>query len=109
MSKGSRPAEPDFGWTALQQAVERMCDCKARVVGITTVLERYNGRTVWESKVHIFALEGHPAANRAYAWSSPVDGAAERRHFVVLQAAPAHSAWDAVRSAIARDFVAPRR
>lgn len=104
---GGRSSE--FSWTALQQAVERMHDCKARVVGITTVLERCNGKTVWEGKVYIFALEGHPAADRAYAWYSPIDGAVERRHFVVLQTAPIRSAWDAVRSAVVRDHMPPRR
>jgi hypothetical protein len=33
------------------------------------------GQTVWEGVVHVFDLEGHPKATRAYAWSSPIERA----------------------------------
>jgi hypothetical protein len=39
---------------------------------------------VWESAVHIFDLEGHPTASRAYAWSSSIEGSDKRRFFAVL-------------------------
>jgi hypothetical protein len=40
--------------------------------------------TVWEGMVHVFDLEGHPKATRAYAWSSPIEGSTKRRLFAVL-------------------------
>jgi hypothetical protein len=53
--------------------------------------------------VYIFALEGHPTADRAYAWSSPIDGVSKRRFFAVLHAAPVQSAQDAVRAAMVEE------
>jgi hypothetical protein len=45
---------------------------------------RIEGATVWEGVVHVFDLEGHPKATRAYAWSSPIEGSTKRRFFAVL-------------------------
>jgi hypothetical protein len=42
------------------------------------------GSTVWEGMVHVFDLEGHPKATRAYAWSSPIEGSTKRGFFAVL-------------------------
>jgi len=50
--------------------------------------------------VHVFELEGHPTATRAYAWSSSVEGSTKRRFYAVLEVPPVQSAQDAVRAAI---------
>ncbi len=84
----------------LQQAVERMYECKAVHIASETVVETFEGKTVWEGEVHHFVLAGHPTADRAYAWSSPIEGSTKRRFFAVLHAAPVQSAPDAVRAAI---------
>ena len=84
----------------LQQAVERMHECKARLIATKPVSETFEGKPVWEGVVHVFALDGHPTADRAYAWSSPIEGSTKRRFFAVLYAAPVQSAQDAVRAAI---------
>jgi hypothetical protein len=55
--------------------------------------------------VHVFDLEGHPKATRAYAWSSPVEGSDKRRFYAVLHLGGIRSPLDAVRAAI----VAKRR
>lgn len=62
--------------------------------------ETHNGQTVWEGVVHVFDLEGHPKATRAYAWSSPIEGSDKRRFFAVLHMGPIKSPADAVRAAI---------
>ena len=57
-------------------------------------------KSLWEGTVHVFDLTGHPTANRAYAWSSPIEGSDKRRFFAVLQVPPIKSARDAVKAAI---------
>jgi hypothetical protein len=42
------------------------------------------GVAVWEGVVHIFDLKENPNATRAYAWSSPIEGSAQRRFFAML-------------------------
>jgi hypothetical protein len=34
---------------------------------VLPIKEVWNGKTVWEGTVHVFDLEGHPKATRAYA------------------------------------------
>jgi hypothetical protein len=48
--------------------------CSATLAQSVPVLETFEGQTVWEGVVHVFDLEGHPKATRAYAWSSPIEG-----------------------------------
>ena len=69
---------------------------------------RIEGATVWEGVVHVFDLEGHPKATRAYAWSSPIEGSTKRRFFAVLGIPPIMSPLDAVRAAIVQESRAPK-
>jgi hypothetical protein len=69
------------------------------------VKEVFQGKTVWEGEVHVFDLEDHPAATRAYAWSSVIPGTERRRFYAVLHLGGIRSPLDAVRAAI----VAERR
>ena len=62
--------------------------------------ETFKGQTVWEGVVHVFDLEGHPTATRAYAWSSSIEGSTKRRFFAVLHTGGIKSPADAVRAAI---------
>ena len=41
------------------------------------------GSGFWEGVVHVFNLEGHPKATRAYAWSSPMEGSDKRRFYLL--------------------------
>ena len=50
--------------------------------------------------MHVFDLEGHPRATRAYAWSSRVEGSERRRFYAVLHLRGIRSPLDAVRAAI---------
>jgi len=89
----------------LKQAVEGQHGGTAVLVDAMPVKEVFEGKTVWEGIVHVFDLEGHPKATRAYAWSSPVEGSDKRRFYAVLHLGGIRSPLDAVRAAI----VAERR
>lgn len=62
--------------------------------------EAFNGQVVWDGVVHVFDLEGHPNATRAYAWSAPIEGSDKRRFYAVLHLGGIRSPLDAVRAAI---------
>ena len=66
------------------------------------VHETFQGETVWEGVVEVFALKGHPKASLAYAWSHATDDGG-RRVVAVLGVPPIKSARDAVRVAIAAE------
>jgi hypothetical protein len=87
----------------LRRAVERMHECSARLVQSVPVSEAHESATVWEGLVHVFDLDGHPTAKRAYAWSAPIEGSDKRRFFAVLHQAPITSPLDAVRAAIVQE------
>ncbi len=38
----------------------------------------------WDGVVHVFDLNNHPRAKRAYAWSSSIKGGMSPRYFAVL-------------------------
>ncbi len=84
----------------LTRAVETQHSCRASLAQTVPVRETFGGQPVWEGVVHVFDLEDHPKATRAYAWSSPVDGSERRRFFAVLQMGAIKSPVDAVRAAI---------
>ena len=87
----------------LKRAIESQHGGIARLVQSVPVRETFDRQTVWQGVVHVFDLEGHPQATRAYAWSSPIEGSEKRRFFAVLQIPPIKSAVDAVRAAIVAD------
>ena len=89
----------------LKRAVEAQHACTATLIQSVPVKETFEDETVWEGIVHVFNLEGHPIATRAYAWSSPIEGSDKLQFFAVLHMGPVKSPQDAVRGAI----VAERR
>ena len=72
----------------LKRAVESQHVCTATLAQTVPVKETFGGKTVWEGIVHVFTLTGHPRANLAYAWSSPIEGSDKRRFFAVLHQPP---------------------
>ncbi|MEA2849926.1 MAG: hypothetical protein QOG78_5207 [Rhodospirillaceae bacterium] len=84
----------------LQRAIEGQHGGKAALVDALPVKEVFDGKTVWKGVVHVFGLEGHPKATRAYAWLSPVEGSDKRRFYAVLHLGGIRSPLDAVRAAI---------
>jgi hypothetical protein len=84
----------------LQRAVESMHSCRATLAQTVPVREEFQSEPVWEGVVHVFDVEGHPTATRAYAWSSSIEGSERRRFFAVLALGAIQSPVDAVRAAI---------
>jgi hypothetical protein len=85
----------------LQKAIEGLHRCSARLVQSVPIKQTHKGAAVWEGVVHVFDLEGHPTASRAYAWSSPIEETTDkRRFFAVLHQPPITSPSAAVRAAI---------
>jgi len=84
----------------LKQAVEAQHGCTATLAQSVPVKETFGGKTVWEGVVHVFKISGHPKANQACAWSSPIEGSDKRRSFAVLHQPPVTSPVEAVRAAI---------
>lgn len=84
----------------LRQAVESLHSCRATFVQSAPVRETFQGLRAWEGVVHIFDLQSHPTATRAYAWSSPIENSEKRRFFAVLQLGSIKTPLDAVRAAI---------
>src|ERR1700730_14129431 len=89
-----------FNADELKLAIEAQHGGTATLVQAVPVKETFEGQTVWDGVVHVFDLEGHPKATRAYAWSSPIEGSTKRRFFAVLHIPPITSPLDAVRAAI---------
>lgn len=87
----------------LKQAVERLHNCRASFIEEVAVIENFGDKTVWEGVVHVFKIEGHPKAEKCYAWSSPIEGSTKRRYYAVLHVPPIDSPEKAVRAAIVSD------
>jgi hypothetical protein len=87
----------------LKRAVEAQHGCTATFVQSVPVKETFDGKTVWDGVVHVFKINGHPKARRAYAWSSPIEGSDKRRFFAVLHQPPVISPVEAVRAAIIQE------
>ena len=82
---------------AFREAIRATHGAKAQLVRRERVVERFEGETVWEGEVLVFALQGHPEASTCYAWE--VDGQVT----AVLGVPPVRSAVDAVRASIMAD------
>ena len=87
----------------LRCAIEAQHGCEAAWVQAEHVVETFSGKTVWEGVVHVFRINGHPKAHKAYAWSSPIEGSDKKRFFAVLHLPPIASPLDAVRAAIVQE------
>lgn len=85
-------------------AVEEMHGSKATYLDTIHVVEEFEGERAWEGDVDVFALDGHPTAEKAYAWSVPVSGSERRRFYAVLHRGPVDSPEKAVRAAIVQRF-----
>jgi len=84
----------------LKRAVESQHACTATFIQSVPIKETFDGNTVWDGVVHVFRIDGHPKAHKAYAWSSPIEGSDKRRFFAVLHLPPVTSPAEAVRAAI---------
>jgi hypothetical protein len=83
---------------SLQDAIKKLHGCDSMHVQSLSVFERFHGRMVWGT-VELFELQGHPKAQRCYAWSHEKDDGGELC-MAVLEIPPVDSAQKAVRVAI---------
>jgi hypothetical protein len=90
---------PETSPTGLKRAVEAQHGGTAALVEAVPVHETYGNKTIWKGTVHVFDLAGHPRAERAYAWSSEIEGG-KRRFISVLHLPPIVGPVEAVRAAI---------
>ena len=96
----SREGIPEASMLGLKSAVESQHSCRAAFSQTVPVRETFHGHPVWDGVVHVFNLEGHPNATRAFAWSSEIEGSTKRRFYAVLQLGGIKTRLDAVRAAI---------
>jgi hypothetical protein len=86
---------------AFQGAIRETHGAESIYVESVPVHEAFQGQTVWEGIVHVFDLQGHPKATRAYAWADLMDELGPRHQFtVILKLPPVETPEDAVRVAI---------
>jgi hypothetical protein len=92
-----------IGSEDIKRAVEHLHGCKAVFIEDVSVVEKFGFETVWKGIVHVFKIEGHPQADKCYAWSSEIEGSTKRRYYVVLHIPPIDSPEKAVRASIVQD------
>ena len=80
---------------AFKEAIRAIHGAPSRLVRRAAVSEHPSGERVWQGEVLVFALEGHAAGIRCYAWEENGDIT------VVLHDPPVDSPEAAVRAAIA--------
>jgi hypothetical protein len=83
----------------IERVVRETYKCATRYLGSRQVTETLPGEPTWKGIVDIFALLGHPKAQRCYAWQWPEDG--EITTIIVLEIPPMMSPQTAVQAAIA--------
>ena len=89
----------------LRSVIRRLHGVESSHVETVPVKETFQGKTVWDGDVEVFALHGHPKTNRAYAWSHETDDPANpKRHVTVLHIPPVVSPVLAVRAAIVQEL-----
>jgi hypothetical protein len=93
----------DAGLPALLEAIRHLEGCEAMWVKSVPVHEKSGEETVWAGEVQVFALLGHPKAQRAYAWSHATAGT-KRQFHVVLHLPPVDGPVMAVKTAVYAEF-----
>jgi hypothetical protein len=69
------------------------------------VREVFQGKTVWDGIVEMFALKDHPQASKVYAWAHDTDDPKKPvRHVTVLHVEPVTSPELAVRAFIVQEY-----
>ena len=91
----------------LQMVIRQLHKCEAEHTGSQQVKEVFQGETIWDGTVEVFAVAGHARAKRAYAWSQD-QGTPQERFTAVLEISPVKSALDAVKVAIVAELKKPK-
>jgi hypothetical protein len=83
----------------IKRAVEKAAGCAAEHLDSVPVIEMFREQVMWQGMVEVFALGGHPRANKAYGWQFNDKGI--DKCTAVLEIPPVNSPNTAVRAAIA--------
>jgi len=76
--------------------------CEATYLQTVPIIEIFQGKTVWDGEVEVFAITGHAKAKRCYAWGYPnANQPGELAVVAVLEIPPVVSPETAVKAAIA--------
>ena len=88
----------------LKETIRNLHGAEATHLESVPVKETFQGETVWEGTVEVFALKGHPKAHKAYAWMHDTDSPKKpKRHVTVLHIPPVISPESAVKAAIIQE------
>ncbi len=82
---------------SFQHAIRQTHGAEAKFLSRERVDDSFEGKPVWQGEVLVFELEGHPTAQRCYAWE--VGGQVT----AVLHIGPVDSPVKAVRASILAD------
>ena len=89
----------------LRDVIRNLHEVESTHVDSVPVLEMFNGQVVWDGRVEVFQLHGHPKAKHAYAWSHDTDDPDNpKRHVTVLHMGPITSPLLAVRAALVQEY-----
>jgi len=83
---------------ALREAILKLHGATAEHLESVPVVETFNGETVWDGVVEVFALTDHPAG-KAYAWRHEADSG-RWRYVAVLHKPPVNTPRKAVQAAV---------
>lgn len=92
---------------ALQKAILDLHGARSEHLESVPVTEMFNGETVWDGVVEVFALPEHPAG-KAYAWRHEGDGGGWR-YVAVLHKPPVDTPRKAVQAAIVAEYRARQK
>jgi hypothetical protein len=88
----------------LKDVIRKLHGAESTHVETVSVIETFQGQTVWEGEVEVFDLVDHPTASRIYAWSHDTDDPdVPRRTVTVLHLPPTITPRRAVQVSIASD------
>src|SRR5271163_1850926 len=89
----------------LRDAIHKLHGGAATHIESVPVKEVFQGKTVWDGIVEVFALKDHPQAPKVYAWAHDTDDPKKPiRHVTVLHVEPVTSPALAVRAFIVQEY-----
>ena len=94
----------------LQAVILNLHGCESKYLETVPVVEEFQGETVWQGEVEVFAITGHPKAKRCYAWGHVSgDDDQGRRYVCVLELPPVTSPQTAVKAGIMSEIKNARK
>ena len=100
--KKNPPSEAD----ELARAIRSLHGCDSMWLRSVPVVEKYEGKIVWDGTVEVFWLHDHSTAKLCYTWSHEIEGSTKRRYVAILHQPPVDSPQAAVRAAIVQEHKA---